>query len=115
VPQRLGIRISSACWRTECPPPESAPTSNLNDPAPYWAGPDRVGLWPVGTPVNCDACHNNVTQNLTEVTPRPLKATGLGREARCMVCHQGRESTVSVEKRSGCVRRDHDHERRHSQ
>ena len=54
---------------------------------------------PVGTPVNCDACHNPATASLTEVTfPSGLKVTGLGDESRCMVCHQGRESTVSVEK-----------------
>jgi hypothetical protein len=81
-------------------PPESAPTSNLND-APPSPGQGQVasGPWPVGTPVNCDACHNPVTASLTEVTfPSGLKATGLGDESRCMVCHQGRESTVSVEK-----------------
>jgi hypothetical protein len=82
-------------------PPESTPTSNLNDPPPSpGQGQVASGPWPVGTPVNCDACHNDATQNLTEVTfPSGLKAAGLGPEARCMVCHQGRESTVSVEKK----------------
>jgi hypothetical protein len=82
-------------------PPETAPSSNLNDPAPSpGQGQVASGPWPVGTPVNCDTCHNPVTQFLTEVTfPSGLKATGLGDESRCMVCHQGRESTVSVEKK----------------
>lgn len=82
-------------------PPENAPTSNLNDPAPSpGQGQVASGPWPVGTPVNCDTCHNDVTAHLTEVTfPSGLKATGLGDESRCMVCHQGRESTVSVEKK----------------
>jgi hypothetical protein len=82
-------------------PPEAAPTSNLNDPPPSpGRGQMASGPWPVGTPVNCNACHNPVTANLTEVTfPSGLKATGLGDESRCMLCHQGRESTVSVEKK----------------
>jgi len=29
--------------------------------------------------------------------PSGVEITGLGKEARCMVCHQGRESTVSVD------------------
>jgi hypothetical protein len=53
---------------------------------------------PVGTVVECDACHNDQAETLTAVTfPSGLMATGLGKEARCMVCHQGRESTVSVD------------------
>jgi hypothetical protein len=82
-------------------PPESVPSSNLNDAAPSpGQGQVASGPWPVGTPVNCDTCHNPVTASLTEVTfPSGLKASGLGDESRCMVCHQGRESTVSVEKK----------------
>jgi hypothetical protein len=54
---------------------------------------------PVGTVVECDACHNDQALALTAVTfPSGLTVSGLGKEARCMVCHQGRESTVSVEK-----------------
>jgi hypothetical protein len=82
-------------------PPETTATSNLNDPAPSpGRGPTASGPWPVGTPVNCDTCHNTVTASLNEVTfPSGLKATDLGPESRCMLCHQGRESTVSVEKK----------------
>jgi hypothetical protein len=81
-------------------PPETDPSSNLNDPAPSpGRGQVASGPWPVGTPVNCDTCHNSVTASLTAVTfPSGLTVTGLGDESRCMVCHQGRESTVSVEK-----------------
>ncbi len=47
--------------------------------------------------VTCNACHNSATTTLTSVTfPSGNVVTGLGREARCMLCHQGRESTVSV-------------------
>lgn len=82
-------------------PPETVPTSNLKDLSPS-PGQAQVasGPWPVGTPVNCDTCHNSVTASLSEVTfPSGLTVTGLGDESRCMVCHQGRESTVSVEER----------------
>jgi hypothetical protein len=53
---------------------------------------------PIGTVVECDACHNDQALALTSVTfPSGLTVSGLGKEARCMVCHQGRESTVSVD------------------
>lgn len=82
-------------------PPEAVPSSNLHDPAPSLGqGQVASGPWPVGTTVNCDACHNDVTAHLTEVTfPSGRTVTGLGDESRCMLCHQGRESTVSVEKK----------------
>jgi hypothetical protein len=52
---------------------------------------------PVGTVVECVACHNNVTLTKGSVVmPSGIEITGLGREARCMECHQGRQSTVSV-------------------
>jgi hypothetical protein len=52
---------------------------------------------PIGTTVECQACHNDVTLNLTSVTfPSGVEVTDLGDDSRCMVCHQGRHSTVSV-------------------
>lgn len=52
---------------------------------------------PIGTTVECVACHNEVTLTMDSVImPSGVEITGLGREARCMQCHQGRESTVSV-------------------
>jgi hypothetical protein len=52
---------------------------------------------PVGTTVDCVACHNDATMAKTSVTmPSGLELTGLGDDARCIECHQGRESTVSV-------------------
>jgi len=52
---------------------------------------------PIGTVVTCEACHNDATLNLSSVTfPSGVEVTGLGAEARCMTCHQGRASTVSV-------------------
>ena len=63
---------------------------------------------PIGTVVSCEACHNQKAAELTSVvlestgdaTAVPpiakITLTGLGPEARCMVCHQGRQSTDSV-------------------
>jgi hypothetical protein len=52
---------------------------------------------PIGTTVECVACHNDVTLTMDSVVmPSGIEITGLGREARCMQCHQGRHSTVSV-------------------
>jgi len=52
---------------------------------------------PIGTTVECEACHNDATKTLTSVVmPSGVEIMNLGTEARCMTCHQGRESTVSV-------------------
>lgn len=52
---------------------------------------------PIGTLVECVACHNDVTLTMDSVVmPSGAEITGLGREARCMQCHQGRASTNSV-------------------
>ncbi len=53
---------------------------------------------PVGTTVDCVACHNTGTITKTTVIfPSGLEVTNLGDESRCMECHQGRESKVSVD------------------
>ncbi len=63
---------------------------------------------PAGT-IQCVACHNEATATLTSVKfpqkevpeeggdPVNVVLTGLGPEARCMVCHQGRASKSSVD------------------
>ena len=52
---------------------------------------------PIGTTVTCEACHNDVTVNMTSVLmPSGIELMGLGDESRCIQCHQGRESTISV-------------------
>ncbi|MDH5372260.1 MAG: hypothetical protein OEX97_04885 [Acidimicrobiia bacterium] len=53
---------------------------------------------PINTTISCDACHNSVTGSMDSVVmPSGLEITGLGDESRCMQCHQGRESKVSVD------------------
>jgi hypothetical protein len=54
---------------------------------------------PTGQVVSCVACHNHTTLKMTEVTfPSGVTIKGLGRDAVCIACHQGRESMVSVNK-----------------
>jgi hypothetical protein len=54
---------------------------------------------PTGTVITCVTCHNDRTLALTSVTfPSGLKADNLGANAICMTCHQGVESTASVNK-----------------
>lgn len=53
---------------------------------------------PVGTVVSCEACHNDAANDLSAVAfPSGEVVDGLGAEARCMVCHQGRSSGDDVE------------------
>jgi hypothetical protein len=49
---------------------------------------------------NCDTCHNPAAMAMTSVTFPSGKVveTSEEGEARCMTCHQGRESKVSVDK-----------------
>jgi len=52
---------------------------------------------PVGTVITCIACHNDKAVALTSVTfPSGLTIADQGGNARCMACHQGVESTKSV-------------------
>ncbi len=53
---------------------------------------------PIGTVVTCVACHNPATAALDSVSfPSGATISGLGDEARCMVCHQGRAGGATVD------------------
>jgi hypothetical protein len=53
---------------------------------------------PVDSVVSCVTCHNDATATMDSVVmPSGIELTGLGREARCMQCHQGRQSKLSVD------------------
>jgi hypothetical protein len=53
---------------------------------------------PIGTTIECQACHNDVANELDVVTfPSGVVVEDLGPEARCMTCHQGRSSSDAVE------------------
>jgi hypothetical protein len=52
---------------------------------------------PTGSVVDCAVCHNQAALVLDSVVmPSGVELTGLGAEARCMTCHQGSESGLSV-------------------
>lgn len=52
---------------------------------------------PLGTTVTCDACHAPAAAHLASVVmPSGVEVSETGDSARCMVCHQGRASTDSV-------------------
>ncbi|MCB9735223.1 MAG: hypothetical protein H6745_21775 [Deltaproteobacteria bacterium] len=51
-----------------------------------------------GTVIECTACHNDVALTLSHVIfPSGVEVDGLGPEARCMTCHQGRASSDTVD------------------
>ncbi len=53
----------------------------------------------VGTTITCFACHNEAFEDLTSVEfPSGSKIRLLGPEVRCILCHQGRASTSTVDK-----------------
>lgn len=53
---------------------------------------------PIGSTVECVACHNPKTIHKTTVTfPSGITLTDLGDESRCMECHQGRQSKSTVD------------------
>ncbi len=52
---------------------------------------------PVGSVIECQACHNDIIVDKdTVVFPSGAEIDHLDASARCMECHQGRASTVSV-------------------
>lgn len=64
----------------------------------------------IGTTIQCIACHNETASKLTSVQflstvedeegkQQPVVVSGLGDEARCMVCHQGRATKTQVDAR----------------
>ena len=56
--------------------------------------------FPIGSTITCVTCHNDSTVDKdTVVMPSGVELTGLGAEARCMECHQGRQSKVTVDAR----------------
>jgi hypothetical protein len=51
----------------------------------------------IGTTITCYVCHNEATYVLDSATfPSGVRVGGLGPEARCITCHQGRASTQSL-------------------
>ena len=63
------------------------------------SAPGRVDApAPIGSSVDCQTCHNPAANALSDVSfPSGFELTGLGGEARCMTCHQGRSSGLAVQ------------------
>jgi hypothetical protein len=60
---------------------------------------DKAVTVPPNPGIQCQACHNEAANAMSSVKfPSGVEITGLGPEARCMQCHQGRESKVSLDK-----------------
>ena len=56
------------------------------------------GAAELGTVIDCTTCHNDTANDLsTVIFPSGVQLDELGGEARCMTCHQGRESKASVD------------------
>jgi hypothetical protein len=56
---------------------------------------------PIGTTIQCQACHSDPEKGILRdrtyvIFPSGVKVNGLGPEAMCMECHQGRASTKDV-------------------
>jgi hypothetical protein len=86
-------------WDEDDPAEVSASCATCHSSTGYQAfvAGEEVPSVPVGEVVDCVACHNEATMAMNSVVmPSGLEITNLGDESRCMVCHQGRESTVSV-------------------
>ena len=88
--------------------PKEVPTScaKCHTPTGYmdFLGADGSAAGVVDAPqppsngITCIACHNDAAVALSEVTfPSGAVVSGLGPEARCMVCHQGRASGSTVD------------------
>lgn len=55
-----------------------------------------------GSVIFCNVCHNDSAHEMTSVTfPSGDEVTGVGSAASCLQCHQGRQSTVSVNEAIG--------------
>jgi hypothetical protein len=93
-------------WNTEDPPEVPATCARCHTTPGYrdYLGADGTAAGvvdsahPTGTVVECVACHNPVAPNLISVTfPSSATVAVMDNSARCMVCHQGRASTVQVQ------------------
>ncbi len=92
-------------WNDEGAVPPACARCHTTTGFQDYIGADGSAVGTVETPhltgqvITCVACHNKATRTLTEVIfPSGVKIDKLGTEARCMTCHQGRNSTVSVNK-----------------
>ena len=93
-------------WNTEDPAEVPASCAKCHSTSGYrdFVGADGTaagtvdGPAAIGQVITCEACHNDATAAMTSVSfPSGAEITNLGPEARCMQCHQGRASGLSVD------------------
>lgn len=101
-------------WDAEGEVPASCAACHSTPGYVDYLGGDGSAAWsvdspaPIGTTVQCIACHNQAAANLTSVQflstevgedgeAQPVVVSNLGPEARCMVCHQGRATKTQVD------------------
>ncbi len=93
-------------WDADTPPEVPTSCAKCHTPTGYmdFLGADGSApgvvdkAQPVSNGITCIACHNDAAVALDTVTfPSGAVVSGLGPEARCMVCHQGRASGSSVD------------------
>lgn len=97
--------VSFTRWNDDDPPEVPVACAKCHSLYGYhdFLGVDGSDLRAVDAPAKtgsvlyCNTCHNEVGHTLTSVVfPGGAEITDRGREANCMRCHQGRQSTASV-------------------
>ena len=90
-------------WNKDGAVPESCATCHSGPGLMDFLGTDGTmagkvdGPAPIGSPIDCVACHNQAATDLEQITfPSGEVVTETSASAICMVCHQGRESSDSV-------------------
>ena len=90
-------------WNKDGAVPESCATCHSGPGLLDFLGADGTlagkvdGPAPIGSPIDCVACHNQAATDLEQITfPSGAVMTETSASAVCMVCHQGRESSDSV-------------------
>ncbi|MCP3145328.1 Ig-like domain-containing protein [Pyxidicoccus xibeiensis] len=91
-------------WNEEGSVPTACAKCHSTEGFVDYLGGDGTAPGQVETPgrvqsgVRCEACHNSAASSLTSVTfPSGKEVSGLGAEARCMVCHQGRAAGRDID------------------
>jgi hypothetical protein len=91
-------------WNTATPPEVPTTCARCHTSAGYTeyvtnGKVEKAIPAPAGT-IQCITCHSPAAVALDSVTfPSGLEVKNVGPTARCMTCHQGRESKVSVDKK----------------
>jgi len=90
-------------WNKEGAVPEDCATCHSGPGLMDFLGADGTmagkvdGPAPVGSPIDCVTCHNQAATDLEQITfPSGEVMTETSASAICLVCHQGRESSDSV-------------------